>query len=123
MLIPTIHLEFASTSTINIQESTGAENDEIVPPQQTFEQLKADVLMRSSFKTLYHSAPDIDVEMIVNYPLDILWRILPLTAQFYEQLDRLGKEKIGIAFGYDVLPETMNFDDPADADIFTGIRL
>ena len=78
------------------------------------------ILPASSFTIESHPSPYVEVEMTVDYPLNLLIRILPFASKIYEQLERLGEDASGFSFGYDILPEGARLENPADAEVFTG---
>jgi hypothetical protein len=90
-------------------------------PRVSLDELKTEILSRASSTILALPSPDVEVEMVIKYPLNLLSRILPLLAEVHEQLDRLGDDGGPFSFGYDVLPAEAVLDDPADDDIFTGM--
>jgi hypothetical protein len=64
----------------------------------------------------------VEAELRINYPLHILNIVLPNITQVYELLGDLRKDGGEIAFGYDLLSEGARLENPADAELFTGIN-
>lgn len=73
----------------------------------------------ASFKTTSHPSRDVDVEMTLNYPLNLLIAVLPLASRLSDELDGLG-DISQFSFGYDILPESAELDESTAVDIFTG---
>ena len=61
-------------------------------PRVSLDDLKAEILSRASSTILALPSPDVEVEMAIKYPLNLLSRILPLLTEVHEQLDRLGDD-------------------------------
>ena len=60
--------------------------------------------------------------MTVNYLLQLLTCVLPNAAELHVLLGELGHKGVGIASGYDLLPEGAKLENAADVEVFTGIR-
>lgn len=79
----------------------------------------SELLASSSFTLVTFPSPELELEMTVNYPLNLLSRLLPLLPKIYEVLDGVG-EDIGFTFGYDILPISSTVEEPDDLEVFTG---
>jgi hypothetical protein len=79
-----------------------------------------EILSMSSFSVSARPSPYVEAEFRINYPLQPLNIVLPNIIQVYELLGDLREDGVGIAFGYDLLPEGARLENPADAEFFTG---